>query len=210
MDRYKKHQIIASVCVTLFVISFSLCLLVMNRSVFKKCAVNNETITSAEAILNYEQLADDFEAFFNKKYNVSGYDILGENVEKLNNLKVYYRWAWVISIVCVIIAVYSFTILSKRRNFMPFLYGGVFAAFITSINTFILMKSDKAIFEALRNMIFREDYSYFSEGDILLRIMPPDFAKWLALTYVFIVFILILLMVFIRAFIIFCGRPHKF
>jgi len=210
MDRYKKHQLIASICVTLFIMSFSLCLLVMNRSVFKKCAVDKETITSAEAILNYEQLADDFETFFSKKYNVSGYEILNENVNKLNELKVYYRWAWVISVICVIVAIYSFTIISKRRDFTPFLYGGIFAAFLTSINAFVLIKSDKPIFEALRNMIFREDYSYFSEGDILLQIMPPDYAKWLALTYIFIVIILILTMIFIRAFIIFCGRPHKF
>ena len=210
MDKYKKYQIIASICVMLFIVNFALCLLVMNRSVYKKCVVDNENITSFEAELNYEQLADEFSSFFNSNYELPGYEISSENVDRLNDMKVYYRWAWVISILTFIGAVYSFIILSKRRYYMPLLYGGVLAAFLTSLNAFIVLSSDKPVLEGIRNMIFREDYSYFAEGDVLLKLLPPDFARLLALTYILLVMILVFAMVIIRWLIIYCGRPHKF
>ena len=62
---------------------------------------------------------------------MSGYEILNENVNKLNELKVYYRWAWVICYLCdsCDLQLYDYF---KERDFTPFLYGGI-AAFLTSI-----------------------------------------------------------------------------
>lgn len=218
MDKYKKYQFIASICVAMFIVSFALCILVMNRSVYNKCAENYKfkdensdvVLSEFEAKLGYEQLADDFTSFFKGGYSIEGYDILGANVERLNTLKSYYRWAWVISILSFGGAVYSFIILSKRRYYAPLLYGGLLAAFLTSTNAFFVLKSDKNVLQGIRNMIFSEDYSYFITGDIVTRILPPEFARFLSLTYILIVFILILVMVLIRRFIIYCGGPHKF
>lgn len=194
----------------LFIVSFALCLLVMNRSVYRRCAEDNENITRFEAELNYEQLADDFAAFFKSDYELPGYEILDVNKNRLNDMKAYYRLAWVISILTFAGAVYSFVILSKRRYYMPLLYGGVLAAFLTSLNALILLKSDRPIPEGIRNMILRSDYGYFAEGDILTKLLPFDFARNMALAYILLVFVLILVMVFLRLFIIYCGRPHKF
>lgn len=218
MDKYKKYQLIASICVALFIVNFSICILAMNRSVYKVCADNydfapNEgaaAITGFEARLNYEQLADDFTSFFKSDYSLPGYEILGANTERLNALKTYYRWAWIISILSFAGAVYSFIILSKRRYYMPLLYGGVLSALMTSVNAFILLKSDNEVCRGIRNMVLNSDYSYFKDGDIITRLMPDDFAMWMALAYLLIVFLLILVMVLIRLFIIYCGRPHKF
>lgn len=218
MDKYKKYQFIATICVALFIVNFSICLLVMNRSVYNKCTEDyefvsddgNPAITVFEARLNYEQLADDFTSFFKSDYSLPGYEILGANIERLNDIKTYYRWAWVISILSFAGAVYSFIILSKRRYYMPLLYGGVLSALMTSVNAFILLKSDNEVFRGIRNMVLNADYGYFKTGDIITKLIPDGFAGWMALTYLLIVFLMILAMVLIRLFIIYCGRPHKF
>ena len=93
---------------------------------------------------------------------------------------------------------------------MPFVYGSVLAAFLTSVNSLIFMKSGKEFFVAARDMVFRQNYSYFSDKDILLQILPPAYARWMAIAYLLFVAVLIILMILIRWFILFCGRPHKF
>lgn len=236
MDRYKKYQCMASVCVAVFILSAALCILVMDRKVFALCmsradnmyAVSAEadagTETDASGIgttdgvvmsefeiqMNYRQLADDFSSFWKNKYEISGYELTAANTDKLNHLKWYYRFAWIFAVFSFAGAVYCFVILSKRRLYMPFLYGGALAAFLTSIQAVVLMVSDAPVASGLRRMILQEDYSYFSEGDILRTLFPPEFARYQAFAYLLIVFGLILLMALIRGIIVFRGRPHRF
>lgn len=167
-------------------------------------------IEDFEMKANYEKLSEDFKAFFKGKYKLVGYELDKHNVDRLNHIKWFYRLAWLISIASLAGMVYAFVILSKRRMFMPFVYGSVLAAFLTSVNSLIFMKSGKEFFVAARDMVFRQNYSYFSDKDILLQILPPAYARWMAIAYLLFVAVLIILMILIRWFILFCGRPHKF
>ena len=235
MERYRKISFIASLCVALFIINFAFCILCMNKAVYERCFenyvadvnveedltldVSTATDTDAdysvrledfERKANFEKLSEDFKAFFKGKYELIGYELDEHNVDRLNHIKWFYRLAWLVSIATLAGMVHSFVILSKRRMFMPFIYGGVLAAFFTSVNALVFMKSDKEFYVAARDMVFRKNYSYFSDKDILLQILPPDYARWMAIAYLLFVAVLIILMIFIRWFILFCGRPHKF
>ena len=235
MERYRKISFIASLCVALFIINFAFCILCMNKAVYERCFenyvadvnveedltldVSTATDTDAdysvrledfERKANFEKLSEDFKAFFKGKYELIGYELDEHNVDRLNHIKWFYRLAWLVSIATLAGMVHSFVILSKRRMFMPFIYGGVLAAFFTSVNALVFMKSDKEFYAAARDMVFRKNYSYFSDKDILLQILPPDYARWMAISYLLFVAVLIILMIFIRWFILFCGRPHKF
>ena len=229
MDRYKKYSFGATICVALFIISFAFCVLCMNKTVYEKCLDgsssrieedngNSDTaaedttyeIKDFEAKANFDKLSDDFKSFFKSKYELIGYELDEFNVDRLNHIKNLYRLAWIIAFISFAGMIYSFVILSKRRMFMPFLYGGVLAAFITSLNAFLFIRSDREFWVAARNMVFRADYSYFSDKDILLKILPPEYARWMAVAYLMMVALLILVMVLLRWFIIFLGRPHKF
>ena len=235
MERYRKISFIASLCVALFIINFAFCILCMNKAVYERCFenyvadvnveedltldVSTATDTDAdysvrledfERKANFEKLSEDFKAFFKGKYELIGYELDEHNVDRLNHIKWFYRLAWFVSIATLAGMVHSFVILSKRRMFMPFIYGGVLAAFFTSVNALVFMKSDKEFYVAARDMVFRKNYSYFSDKDILLQILPPDYARWMAISYLLFVAVLIILMIFIRWFILFCVRPHKF
>ncbi|MBQ8924248.1 MAG: hypothetical protein IJ053_05580 [Lachnospiraceae bacterium] len=228
MDRYRKYSFGATICVALFIISFAFCVLCMNKTVYEKCLENSvsqieadnglsDTVTEIttglkdfEAKANFDKLNDDFKSFFKSKYELIGYELDEFNVDRLNHIKNLYRLAWVITIITFIGMLYSFIILSKRRMFMPFLYGGVLAAFFTSLNAFSFIRSDREFWVAARDMVFGENYSYFSDNDIFLKIIPPEYARWMAVAYLMMVAVLILIMVLVRWFILFLGRPHKF
>lgn len=163
-----------------------------------------------EKELQYRALSESFTKFFSKDYPLQGYTVSEENVERLNDLKSYYKRAWVFAIIMLGLMIYSFRILSVRRLYMPFIYGGALAAFITSIKAFIMMQSHKPITEAVRNMILYGDYGYFTGDDIVSRMFPPEFARWMALYYIALVLILILVMTLVKVYLGKRGRPHKF
>ena len=62
MEIYKKHQLIASVSVALFIVYTAFILLAMNQSVYKRCVKDYKPITAEgvtvsefEAVLCFEQ-----------------------------------------------------------------------------------------------------------------------------------------------------------
>ncbi len=214
-DYYRRFQWIASVCVALFIVHFALCMLAMNRSVYKYTGADyaqtgTATISKAEADLYYEQVADSFSSFFKGDYEIAGYSLTQENVEKLNTLKGYYRFAWIVSIVSFCGGIYCFCKLWNRRETMPLLYGSAGGALLTSLLLLRIVMSGKPIFAGIRDMIFRGDYGFFAEGDLLRDILPEAFARNLALCYLGIVAIEILCFVLLRAAIRFSARPHKY
>lgn len=229
MENYRLHQIIASISVTIFILSAAVCIMVCNRSVYEKAnsAYRNsreistgtaddialgqeDNMSEFESELSYKQLADSFTSFFKSDYKLVGYELGDANIEKLNRLKGYYRWAWLFAISSFIIGMRSFGILAKRRLYMPLVYGGAGSIVMTGIFTLIMALSSGGMSFQLKNMIFNEDYSYFSQGDILTSIIPPDYARRLFVFYIFAVMGLAIFMMLIRGIIIFCGRPHKF
>lgn len=225
MNNYRLHQLIASVCVAIFIMSGALCLLVRNRSVYERTNKEyretleeisvesdelDKPLTEFEASLNYNQLADEFTSFFGKDYKLMGYDISKENIDALKQLKVYYRWAWVFVIASLVVGTKSFIVLSKRRLYMPLLYGGGIAAVFTTLFTVIMARAEDGMAGHIRRMVFERDYSFFTGQDVLIKVIPPEFANRLLLVYILIVFILIVAMALIRGIIIYCGRPHRF
>lgn len=225
MDNYRLHQFIASASVAVFILCVALCILVCNRSVYEKtnkeyrASLNLDStqwteyekpLTEFESYINYTQIADSFTSFFGKSYKLVGYELSKDNVKKLGTLKVYYRWAWVFAVLSVVVAMRSFMILSKRRLYMPLIYGGIGAVALTGILTLIMRLSNSGMAGHIKDMVFLRDYSYFSGNDILLKIIPPGFAGGLMIFYVLTVIGLALFMAFLRWFIIFCGRPHRF
>lgn len=224
MDKYRKYEITAIICVAIFIVSFSLPLLVSNRSVYGLCYdkyyeelteiygdnIGDKALAPSEAKQNYEQIAEGFSSFFKSDYSGVSYKLSERNVKLLNRLKGYYRFAWIASVISLAGAIYSFIILSKRRNYMPLLTGGLAASFLTVFNAFVIAMSKGSTLSGIKNMIMYGDYSYFPDADVIVWCMPPKFGMGLALLYLGIVFGMILLAALIRLFILFCGRPHKF
>ena len=239
MNNYNKNQFIASICVALFIINMALVILVLNvnKIIYKGCTedfssmavipdrgdsetlntderlegnVNGATISGVEARLYYGQLADEFARPGKSEYKLPGYEISSGNADKINSLKSYYIRAWLISVLSFCIGVWNFVILSKRRLFQPFLYGGVLAALFTSLGMLRLMAARNEVIAGLRAMVLHGDYGFFEDGDILRSLLPEAFARYLLFGYIILVLILILFMVFLRWLIIFRGRPHKF
>ncbi len=224
MDKYKKNEIIATVCVAFFIINFSLCLLVANRSVYGMCYdkyyksivsvygdnIEDKALAPDTAKKNYESIADSFSAFFKSDYSLEEYKLSGKNIKMLGRLKGYYRFAWIMSVICLAGAVKSFTLLAKRRNYMPLLYGGLMASALTVLNAFIIGISGNRTLSGIRNMVMHGDYSFFPDADAIVWGLPPKFGMSLALLYLGIVFGMILLAALIRSFIMFLGRPHRF
>ena len=219
MERYKWYSFSATVLVALFIINFAFCVLCMNKTIYERCLDHGSeraasevsiSIEDFEARANFDKLNDDFKSFFRGRYELIGYELDEFNVDRLNHIKGWYRLAWVVTVASCIGMVYCFIVLSKRRMFMPLIYGGVLAAFFTAVNALIFIRSDKESLVAARAMVFRGDYSWFSDKDILLQMMPADYARWMAIAYLAMVAVLILIMILIRWFILYLGRPHKF
>lgn len=189
MDKYRKYEITAAVCVAIFIVSFSLVLLVSNRSVYSLCYdkyyeelteiygdnIGDKALAPLEAKENYEQIADGFSSFFKSDYSGVSYKLSDRNVKLLGRLKGYYRFAWIASIMSFAGAIYSFIILSKRRNYMPLLTGGLAASFLTVFNAFVIGMSKGSTLSGVKNMVMYGDYSYFPDADVIVWCMPPKF-----------------------------------
>lgn len=214
-EEYRKFQWLASVYIAVFIMSFAICLLAFNRSVYRMSAVdyrNGATveISKAEAELYYGQIADSYCRFFTGRYRIAGYELSETNVRQLNRLKGYYRFAWILSIASMVGIVYSFHRLWRRRETMPCYYGSAGGACLVALLLLRIVTSKREVYAGLRNMIFRGDYSYFSTGDVLGKILPETFARNLALLYLGIVAAEIFVFVMIRVGIRLAGRPHRY
>lgn len=212
---FRVYQWIASICVAVFIVNFALCMTAMNKSVYKNSDTecSEEALVSlskAEATLYYEQIQESFCSFFKNKYEVSGYEISGANTAQLNSLKFYYRWAWVLSIVSLAGGIYCFIYLSRRRDSRALVYGSAVALLITALQFLGIVRSTRPVYAGVREMIFHKDYSFFSQGDILLSVINADFARHVAVCYVVTLLGLVLLMVAIHGLIRFMGRPYKY
>ena len=189
----------------------------MNQSVYKRCVKDYKPITAEgvtvsefEAVLCFEQLSESFRRFFHKTDEFGAYTLTGANIKKIAGLKGYYRMAWVIAIISFVMMIKSFSILSKRRLYKPFNYGSILAGGLTALHWLILMKAKRPVLAGVRAMILHENYDYFADGDLLKTMIPPEYARSMLLHYLLLVFILSLLMIGIRLFILYKGRPHRF
>lgn len=233
MKNHRKYQIMATICIGVFVVCFAVCMTALNRSVYNKCIEQasdkfyieyvtrgyttgtiqtsyNKELVSLELSLNYDRLADDFCSYFGKGYDIPNNELEENNIEGLDAIKVYYRWSVILMIVSGAGIIYCLLHLYKGRYYSPFLYGGLLGILFLAFQGLSLIISDQVVVSGLRDMIFHEDYSFFRDKDILLWMIPPEYARWLAITYfafgigVAIVFLLL------RAITLHRSKPHKF
>lgn len=210
MDKFKLYQVLASLTIAIFIVNFAMCLLAFDKKTFAKKAQDTEGLTSFESVLVYNQINDSFKSFFKSKYKIAGYELSDMNTKALNQIKWIYRGAWLVSLVTLFATAYMMNTLSKRRMYMPYIYGAALSAFLTALYSFLMFIAKKGVGFGIKSMILYGDYGFFRGSDVLTHLFPEDFARALALRYILIVGILIVACLLIRLLIAFNSRPHKF
>lgn len=223
----------ATISIGVFIVCFAVIMTAMNRWIYEKCIDQasdkfyieyvtkgyttgsiatsyNKDLTKLELILNYDSLADDFCGYFKDDYHISSYELVEDNVEGLNAIKVYYRWSLWICIFSIIGMVYSMLRLYKGRYYNPFLYGGLLGLILLALQGLGLIISDNVVVSGIRSMVLKEDYSFFKEGDVLLQMIPPEYARWLACGYFGFGIAMALTFLLLKAITYSRTKPHKF
>ena len=214
-EEYRRFRWIASICISVFIVCFGIVLLAFNRWVYHATGTNTQTedgvtFTQAEADLYYGQIADSYCSFFKGRYDVAGYTLTDTNIHQLNRLKGYYRLAWILSILSFAGIIYSFRRLWRRRETMPCFYGSAGGALLAVVLLLRIVFSKREVMRGLKDMIFKQDYSYFQSGDLLCRLLSETYARNMLLMYLGIVAAEIAAFVLIRVIIRLAGRPHRF
>ena len=233
MFNYRRYQVLATISIGIFIVCFAIVMTSWNRVTYEKCIEQasdkfyveyvtkgyttgtiatkyNKELIGLELKLNYQQLVKDFKGYFNDEYEIAGNQLVEDNTEGLNAIKVYYRWALLIGLFSLAGIVYSMMHLYKGRYYSCLTYGGLFGLLLLAIQGLGLILSDNVVFGSFRDMIFDEDYSFFREGDVLLHMIPPEFARWMAVSY-FIFGVGMAVVFFIaRGVTIHRTKPHKF
>jgi hypothetical protein len=163
-----------------------------------------------QAELIFQELSDEFLTFFSGRFELTGYELNQDNVKSLNALKWRFRKSVLMVILSVVGFSYSSAVLARRRELNPLLYGSVLAVFLAALRWLFIVISRRGARAGIRAMILHRDYGYFSQGDILEKLLPPDYARFMGLLYIGWVAALVLLVLIARRLIIFVGRPHEY
>ena len=221
MDRYKKYQMIATFLVAFFIVNFAFVLLANDTKIYQiyqnrtelshqSEQTENQQLKGYEAEINYNLLKDEFKRFWNSRYEIPTYAVTSANAALLNDIKAQYRWAKIIVFICVVGGVYCFFILAKRRMYNALKNGAILSIGLFVAGLLRLLLSKKEVFKGLREMIFKKDYSYFVKGDLVLKVIGGNYAEYMFIGYIVFFIIILLFMLFLKWFIAFLGRPHKF
>ncbi len=233
MKNHRRYQVLATISIGIFIVCFAVIMTAMNRGVYEKCIEQasdrfyieyvtkgyttgtidtkyNKELIALELALNYDKLADGFCSYFQDEYEVPNNELLENNMEGVNAIKVYYRWSLWICVFSIIGIVYSLLHLYKGRYYSPFLYGGLLGALLLILQGLGLIISDNVVVAGLRNMIFYEDYSFFQQGDILQWMLPPEYARWLAIAYFVFGLGMAVVFLILRGITVYRTKPHKF
>jgi len=233
MKNHRRYQIITTISIGVFIVCFAVIMTAWNRITYEKCIEKasdkfyieyvtkgyttgsidtkyNRDLVKLELTFNYDKLADDFCNYFADKYQIPNNKLVENNTEGLNAIKVYYRWSLWIGIFSIIGIVYGLLHLYKGRYYNPFFYGGVLGAFLLVVQGIGLLISDNVVISGIKDMIFYEDYSFFAKGDILQWMIPPEYARWLAITYLIYGVGMSLFFFMLRGITLYQSKPHKF
>ena len=215
---YSRIQVACVISIAAFILSFALCLLVWNnRALVKGFSSDTEGIspgttglTAFEKQLIYTQLTDSFVDSKAKSYEIAGYKLSKRNTRALDDFKKKYLRAEWISLISGVLTVLFMAKLKKRRMFDAFVTGGVLAGACTALNAMLLMalRTDTAL--SIKAAIFHGEYDFLTGDDVLKSLLPSDFFGRMAGLYVLYVVLLALIFAFIKWFIGFLGRPHRF
>ena len=221
MNRFNGYQICATFSIAIFIVSFSICILSLDRHGYRISVDNyyktlsdtdyaSGELTKGQLKLCYDILADKVTGFRSQDYQIPGYEVSAVNTDRLKALNKACRAAWMIAVISFVTFVYCFILLSKRRLYMPLAYGSAFATLLTSLGALMILLSKNTLLRGIRNMILYKNYSYFVEGDIVRRIITPDFARILAIEFLVIDLVVILVFVIVNLLVKLSGKPHKF
>lgn len=233
MFNNKRYQILATVSIGVFIVCFAVIMTAWNRGIYDKCIEQasdrffieyvtkgyttgtidtkyNKELISLELSVNYDKLADDFCDYFEDEYQVADVKLVENNIEGLNAIKVYYRWSLWICVFSIFGIIYAMLHLYRGRYYTPITYGGLFGLGLLALQGLALIMSDNVVVNGLRNMIFHQDYGFFQDGDILLYMLPPEYARWLAIAYFSFGILMAVVFFVIRGITIKRTKPHKF
>ena len=210
---YNRYQWIAVFCVTLFILSGAGVLLAANKKICRRYVAKQETtnlgVSGFEAGLIYEQLQAELRDLSEKTFEVSGYELSGEEITLLTGLKKRYRLMAVLCVISLPVGLVCQLKLARRRQFAPLVLGPAFAALVTALTSLWMLVSKGEFPKAFRQMLFKADFSCFG-GGIISGILPAELAGKLLLTYILHVLLLSGVALFGRFLIYFYGRPHRF
>jgi hypothetical protein len=222
--RYRLYQGIASLCVALFIVNMAFCLMCTDKYIYKttyagwiasgSAAAEDEADytqpSQFQAELTFQELSDDFLTFFGGGYELTGYELNDDNIKALNSLKWRFRKSVFVVVLSIAGLVYCYITLSRRRDLYPLLYGSVLSVFFTAVRALFIVLARHGVRAGIRAMIISRDYGYFSQGDILEKLLPPDYARFMGLLYIGWVAVLALAVLLVRRLIIYEGRPHRY
>lgn len=232
-NRYRLYRAVATICIALFVANMAFCLMCTDKYIYKKTyagwieseedeseeedvaastsEVDYTRLSQFQAELIFQELSDDFLAFFSSKFEITGHELNAENVKALNTLKWRFRKSVVVVILSVIVFTYCYAkSLHRRRDLLPFLYGSILSVTFAGLKILSVVLARHGVKAGIKAMILHGDYGYFSQGDILEKLIPQDYARFMGLLYIFWVVVFVLVVLLVRKLIIFAGRPHKY
>lgn len=221
MNTFNRYQLCATISIAIFIVSFSICVLSRDRRAYR-ISVDNyfESLSDSEyvsmglkreqLVLCYDILADEVTSFKGSGYEVPGFVISAENIDRLKRINTACRAAWMTAVISFVAFIYCFILLSRRRLYMPLAYGSAFATLITSILALVVLLSKNPLLKGIKNMILYRNYSYFVEGDIVRSLFVPNFARILIAEFLIIECIVIMVFVIANYLIKRSGRPHEF
>lgn len=221
MNRFNKYQICATLCIAIFIVSFSIGVLSRDRKVYRIALDNyyvdieeeeyaNGELTKHQMKLCYDIIADKTTSMKSGSYDIPGYSISAVNIDRLKSINTAVRAARMIAILSFVGFVYCFILLSRRRMYMPLAYGSAFATLLTSLGALVILLAKKGLLKGIRDMILYNNYSYFVEGDIVRRLLIPDFARMIGIEFLMIDLFVILVFAVANYMIKRSGRPHEF
>ena len=203
------------ISLAVFILSFALCILVWNNRVLVK-SFDSDTegsgagLTAFEKQLVYTQLMDSFVNSKETGYKIAGYELSKSNTRVLDDFKKTYVKAEWISLISGVLSVLFMLKLRKRRMFDALVIGGCLAGACTALNALLLMVLNTEKASSFKAAFFHGEYNFLKGEDVLKTLFPADFFGRMAGLYVLYVVLLALTFVFIKWFIGFLGRPHKF
>lgn len=221
MNRFNKYQICATLCIAIFIVSFSIGVLSRDRKVYRIALDNyyedieedeyaSGELTKHQMKLCYDIIADKTTSMKSANYDIPGYSISAVNIDRLKSVNTAVRAARMIAMLSFVGFVYCFILLSRRRMYMPLAYGSAFATLLTSLLALTILLAKKGLLKGIRDMLLYNNYGYFVEGDIVRRLLIPDFARMIGIEFLMIDIFVILVFALLNYMIKRSGRPHEF
>ena len=203
-DKYRKYRSFATVCIGILVPCLAFCLTLMNKF------IQNILCKDGAKCALYNQLVDDFTAFFRDDYPVTNMEFSAANIGKLDDIKAYYKVALVICIICLLGIIYSFIFLVRRREYTPLRSGSLMAIPVTGVFMLGFFISKDETISGVKNIVFKANYDIFEAGDGLIELFPKNYGAVMAIYYICLVVLFILILNLVRWLIAYLGRPHEF